>query len=217
MRILILGATGRTGRLILEEALDRGHEVTVLARDAGKIKSASPLLNVLEGTPADPTSLSQAMNNCEAILSALNISRVNDFPWSRLRTPKDFLSTVMSNIIEISPRHRIRRVIFTSAWGAAETRKDIPGWFRWFIEHSNIRYPYDDHARQEELVSKSSLDWTAVRPAGLINSKKKKEIIVSINNHPRPHIIISRYNVARFMLDVLEQGLYVGEKVVISQ
>ena len=110
-----------------------------------------------------------------------------------------------------------RRIIFTSAWGAAETRKDIPGWFRWFIEHSNIKYPYDDHARQEELIKQTSLQWTSVRPVGLTNSNNTKEIIVTINNHPKPRLTISRRHVAAFMLDVLEKNLYVGEMMVVSE
>lgn len=217
MHILILGATGRTGKHVLAEALRRGHKARVLVRDPSKITVSSPLLQIVEGTPTDTAILSDAMEGCEAILSALNVSRVNDFPWANLRTPKDFLSTVMKNIISAAPGQGIRRLIFTSAWGVAETRKDIPGWFRWFIEKSNIRYPYEDHARQEELVARSSLEWTSVRPAGLINSKKIKKVIVSFNNHPKPRLVISRLNVARFILDILEAGRYVRQRPVISQ
>jgi putative NADH-flavin reductase len=217
MRILILGSTGRTGRLLLDEALARKHDVKVLVRDPSKIKARSTSLTIVEGTATNRDILDRSMEGCDAILSVLNISRTSDFPWSPLRTPKDFLSRVMTNIIHLAPSHKIRRLIFSSAWGAAETRGDIPGWFRWFIEHSNILYAYEDHAKQEELVSRSSLEWTSVRPTGLINSMKKKEVIVSINGQPKPKLLISRSNVARFMIDTLENNLYLREKVTISQ
>lgn len=217
MRILILGATGRTGKHLLEEALKRGHGVHILVRDVSKIKLSDPKLLIFEGSPADSFALEKAMQGCEAVLSALNISRTSDFPWAGLRTPVDFLSSVMKNIVAAASKYGIQRIIFTSAWGAAETRKDIPGWFRWFIEHSNIRYPYEDHARQEDILKETTLQWTAVRPVGLINAKAKKEVVVSFNNQPRPRLLISRSNVAKFMLDALERVLYIAERPVISQ
>lgn len=215
MRILILGASGRTGKHVLDQALERGHTVTILVRDKKKV-IAHPHLTIHEGSPADQSSLNNAMKGNEVILSALNISRVNDWPWSRLRTPKDFLSSVMKSIIEVAPKNNIQRVVFTSACGVAETKKDIPGWFRWFIDNSNIRYPYLDHEKQEELLKQTSLQWTSVRPTGLINSKKPKEVIVSFNNTPKIRLTISRRNVAVFMLDVLEKNLYVRQLPVIS-
>ena len=217
MTILLLGATGRTGRHLLQESLDRGHIVHALVRDKSKLKIAHENLAVFEGSPLDKAVLSNAMTGCEAILSALNISRNNDWPWSKLRTPKDFLSSVMKIIIELAPQHHINRIIFTSAWGVAETRKDIPGWFRWFIEHSNILYPYEDHARQEELLKQTSLEWTGIRAVGMINSKRKKTIIVSFNKEPKPRLIIGRRSLAAFMLDVLEQNLYVRQLPVVSE
>jgi putative NADH-flavin reductase len=217
MKILLLGATGRTGRYLLQESLDRGHIVHVLVRDKSKLKITHTNLTVYEGTPLDKAVLNTAMTGCDAILSALNISRCNDWPWSNLRTPKDFLSSVMKVIIELAPQHGIQRIVFTSAWGVAETRTDIPGWFRWFIEHSNILYPYEDHARQEDLLKQTSLEWTAIRAVGLINSKRKKTIIVSFNNTPRPRLTIGRRSLAAFMLDVLEKKMYVREMPVVSE
>jgi putative NADH-flavin reductase len=217
MRILLLGATGRTGKLLLEQALQRSHTVNVLVRDKNKINGNDHRVTVFEGSPLDKSALENAMKGCEGILSALNISRTSDWPWAKLRSPKDLLSSVMKSIIEVATKQNINRIIFTSAWGVAETKKDIPGWFRWFIDNSNIRYPYLDHERQEDLLKETSLRWTSVRLAGLTNSKKKKEVIVSINNNPKPHLMIGRRNVATFMLDVLEKNLYVRETVAVSE
>jgi hypothetical protein len=156
------------------------------------------------------------MKNCEAVLSALNVSRNSDWPWSGLRSPKDFLSQTMKNIIALAPGHGIDRIIFTSAWGVAETKKDVPAWFRWFIDNSNVKYPYGDHERQEALVRQSSLGWTSARLAGLTDSKKKKQIIASLDNSPKPKLTISRSDAARFMLDVLDKKLYLQKMPVVS-
>jgi putative NADH-flavin reductase len=217
MHILILGATGRTGRLLVDEALRRGHKVNVVISHASKLSANPVMVSVFEGTPLNPDTLAAAMQGCEAVLSTLNISRVSDFPWAKLRTSTDFLSLSMKNIIEVAEKQHVNRIIITTAWGVNETKKDIPFWFRWLINFSNIRYPYLDHERQEELLKNSGLNWTAVRPAGLTDEKKKKEVIVTLNNTPKPKLTISRFNTACFMLDVLENNLYNRQFPVISE
>lgn len=217
MKILLLGSTGRTGKHILQIALQRGHVIHALVRSKQKVSISHPNLHIYEGDPLDKKVLGNAMAGCEAIINALNISRTSDWPWARLRTPENFLCTITSHIIEIAPMHNIYRYVFISAWGVAETRKDIPGWFRWFIDHSNIRFPYLDHARSEELLKPSPLHFTSLRPAGLTNSLKQRDIIVSFNNSPRPNLMISRLNLACFALDTLEKNLYVRGFPVLSQ
>jgi len=217
MRILILGSTGRTGRILLSEALRRGHKVTVLISHKGALKIKPELVEVFEGTPLNKFTLSDAMKDCDAVLSALNISRISDFPWSKLRTSKDFLSESMKHIIDAAAENNLKRIIITTAWGVAETRKDIPFWFRWLINNSNIRYPYYDHEHQEQMLKSSDMNWTIVRPAGLTDSMKNREVKVTLNNQPKPSLMISRRNVALFMLDVLEKNLYNRQCPVISE
>ena len=207
MRILILGATGRTGRVLLREALKRGHRVTILISHKGTLKIKPELVEIYEGTPLNKFTLANAMQGCDAVLSTLNISRVSDSPWSKLRTSKDFLSSSMKHIIQAAGENNIKRIIITTAWGLAETRKDIPFWFRWLIDNSNVRYQYQDHEKQEALIKVSNLDWTIIRPVGLTDSEKKREIKVTFHNQPKPSTTISRRNVALFMLDVLEKNV----------
>lgn len=217
MQILILGATGRTGRFLVEEAVKRGYAINVLLRDKSKLNVNSNSITVFRGIPTDINALLPAMQGCEAILSTLNISRTSDFPWAPLRTPKDFLSTGMENIIKAANQFQIKRIIITTAWGVGETKKEVPFWFRLLIDKSNIAYPYRDHELQEELLNNSSLNWTTIRPVGLTNALNKKEVLVSFNNSPRPRLIISRQNVARFMLNVLKNDLYIKQSPTVSE
>ena len=217
MRILLLGATGRTGKHLLEQALNHGHIVHALVRDQQKIPIQQYNLLLFQGSPSDKSALDKAMQGCEAVLSVLNISRKYEFPWAGLRTPKDFLSTTMKNIVELSSKNKIKRVVFASAWGVGETKKALPGWFRWLVDHSSLGYQYYDHERQEEVVKKSSLDWTAVRPVFLTNSVHQKEIVTIIDNESKPHLYISRRNLAAFILRVLEKNLYLCQAVVVSE
>ena len=216
MHILILGATGRTGRILVNEALKRGHRVNVLVGHKGSLSMNHNLVNAYEGTPLNIFTLAESMAGCDAVLSTLNISRISDFPWSKLRTSKDFLSASMQKILEASQKEHVKRIIITTAWGVAETKSDIPFWFRWLIDHSNIRYPYQEHERQEAMLKNSDTNWTIVRPVGLTDSEKEKGIKITLNNMPKPSLTVSRRSVALFMLDVLENDLYNKQCPVVS-
>jgi len=217
MKLFLLGATGRTGAHVLQQALARGHEVHILVRDKQKVVLKSPLLTIFQGNPTDETALAAAITGCEAVLTALNISRTSDFPWAKLRAPKDLMSQTMAKLLVLMAQHSIKRVVVVSAAGANETLNEIPGWFRWMIANSNIRYGYEDHERQEDLVRATDLDWTILRPMGLSNSENAKTVQASFGNNPQPSIMISRKHVAQFLLDALEQGAYIRQAPVISE
>lgn len=217
MKILILGTTGRIGKLILSEALKQGYEINCLVREPKKIKENHRMLNIFKGSPERISELENAIKNCDGIISTLNISRKSDFPWSKLRTPKTFLSDVMKNIISLTEKNKINRIVVCSAWGVAETEKEIPFWFKWFIKNSNIGVAYKDHERQENLLELSNLNWTIVRPTGLTNFNNEKKIIESYNYEPKPNLIISRKNVAEFMVNALKKDKLIGQKPVISE
>ncbi|MEM9023601.1 MAG: NAD(P)H-binding protein [Bacteroidota bacterium] len=216
MKILVLGATGRTGRWVVDAALDAGNSVHCLARNMQRI-AARPELTVFDGNPAHADALAKAMEGCEGIINVLNVSRKSDFPWAPLRTPPTFLSEVMTNVIRQAEANPVARLVVCSAWGVAETRADIPGWFRWFIDHSNIGAAYQDHERQEALVTASNLSWTIVRPVGLTNGSAKRGIRASFDNQPAPNMLISRRSVAHYLVECLSDDRLVGKKVVISR
>ena len=157
------------------------------------------------------------MKNCNVVLSALNISRQSDFPWSKLRTPHTFLSAVMKNIIALSERHNLERIIICSAWGVAETEREIPRWFSWLVKNSNIGVAYVDHERQEYELRQSQLNWTIVRPTGLTNFRRRKITRESYASVPKPRLTISRNNVAKFMLAAINRDDLIKQSPVISE
>lgn len=214
MKVFLLGATGRTGKLVLESALEMGYEVHCLVRNSDKINGGT---KVFEGNPSNVADLERAMAGCSSIINVLNISRNTDFPWSKLRTPDKFLSNVMANLIPLAEKHEIERVISCSAWGVLETRKDLPFWFRWTIDYSNIGIAYADHERQEELLQNSGLNWTIVRPVGLTSFNRIEKVKVSFDNSPKPGLIISRKTVAKYMVDCMGNEDLIHKKVVVSK
>lgn len=216
MKLLLIGATGRTGTHILDEALERGHLVHAIVRDSSKVKNQDRL-RLFEGFPSDLELINKAMDGCQAVLVAINISRQSDWPWSTLRSPKTLISNTISQLIKAMKNHQVERILTISAWGTNETFKELPSWFRWLIRNSNIQYPYLDHERHEKLLRNTDLNYTILRPAGLTNGKKEKRVVVSFQKEPKPSFVISRKNVARFMLDCLEHDMHIRELPTISE
>ncbi|MGI9542399.1 MAG: NAD(P)-dependent oxidoreductase [Cyclobacteriaceae bacterium] len=218
MKILLLGATGRTGKLILQQALKREHTVIALVRDPSKVSVKDPNLSLLSGTPANPSDLERCFKSetIDTVISALNISRTSDFPWASLRAPKNFLSQVMTNLLPLMDDHHVRRLVVMSAWGVGKSRKYLPAWFRWIIDNTNVGAAYTDHEVQEHLIAESQLDWTIIRPVGLTNSSKSKPIKVCLDSEQKLSLTISRKDVAQFVLEAAESGGYIKQRPGIS-
>ena len=216
MKLLLLGSTGRTGRIVLEIALKKGCQVNCLARNTERIKKRKGL-TIFQGNPTNENDLKKAIYKCDFVISVLNISRKTDFPWSSLKTPSTFLSDAMNIVVRISKNENIKRISICSAWGVAETKNDIPKWFKWLINRSNIGIAYNEHEKQEEIISKSKLNWTIIRPVGLSNSKKEEKIIETFNNKPKPNMLISRKSLAKYLLQSLTNNSLIEKKVVVSK
>ncbi|MBT2623640.1 SDR family oxidoreductase [Chryseobacterium sp. ISL-6] len=217
MKILILGATGRTGRLIVEEVLKQGYDLNVLVRDKNKLPFHSKSVKVYQGTPTHREDLAAAMQGCDLIISALSIARASDAPWSKLITPKNFITESMKNVISEAGQQNLKRLITISAWGVGETQKEIPFWLRWLINYTNMRPIYAEHESQEKLLKSSNLSWTAVRPVALNDSKKIKTLKVSFNNLPKPSLSICRQTVAKFIVDSVKSNKYEMKSPTISE
>ena len=215
-RILILGATGRTGSHLVQVAIQKGIAVTCLARNCQRILK-HPLIHAIEGNPGKTEDLLKALEGCTHVISVLNISRRSDIPWSRLRTPPTYLSDVMANLIPLAGRQAIQHISICSAWGVGDSRKDIPFWFRKTIDLSNIKAAYLDHERQEKILSASDLNWTIVRPSGLTNQSADQTVRESYLNQPKPGLLISRKAVASFLLESLFRKDLTQQTLTISK
>jgi uncharacterized protein YbjT (DUF2867 family) len=217
MKILILGATGRTGRLVVEEAIKQGYDINVLVRDKNKISLNSKSINVFQGTPTRRADLAAAMQGCNLLISALGIVRASDAPWSKLITAPNFISESIKNALAEANLQGVQRVIIVSAWGVGDSKNDIPFWLRWLINYTNMGPVYAEHEKEEKLLANSNLNWTAVRPVALSDSKKLKTLKVSFNNFPKPSLQISRQSVAKFIVDMVKSDKYDRKSPIISE
>lgn len=212
MKLLILGANGRTGKHLVNQALSRGHDVTALVRNPDTL-SAQDALTIIKGTPTNAADIAAAEQNTDAILVALNNPRSSDAPWSKPVTTEKILTKVAENIIALGKK----RVVFLSAAGVGDSFGTSPWFMRFMIKRTNLSYAYADHNSVEQAFRASEASWTLVRAMGLSNNETEKALIIGTATTPKPGMMIRRSTVARFMLDAVEHNSYVRETPVVSE
>jgi putative NADH-flavin reductase len=211
MNILILGATGRTGKLVAQMAAGSNHHVTAIVRN----KSRFTMKNVtcIEGSPTDANLLGKVLKGMDAVVVSLNVNRTSDNPFAKVVSPLTLISDSVRALITAMEQNGVRRIITVSASGVGDSWMDMPLIARLLIRNSNIMRAYEDHDRQEKLLPGSTLDWTVVRPV-MLNNKDNETYRVP-GGKPNGGGI-SRKAVAKFILDALESGKYTREFVTIN-
>ncbi|MBR11408.1 MAG: hypothetical protein CMP48_27495 [Rickettsiales bacterium] len=214
--IAVLGANGRTGIEIVKQALEKGWVVKALVRDKQKIKLTNPNLHVVEGNPMRIDEVTKVVEETDAVYVALNIARKTDMPWSKVVSPLDLLRVSIENTIKAMQENGVKRVITVSAWGTGDSYEETNWMFKFLINKTNVGVAYAGHEDQEKVLRASNLDWTSVRPVGLSNSEKQKSVRVSIKGDKKLNMTISRKDVARFMLDIVDDEKYYQQEPSIS-
>lgn len=216
-RILMLGATGRTGSLALEYALAQGLEVTALVRRPEAVTVQADRLTVVGGSPLNAADVKKALAGCDAVVSALNNNRTSDNPWAKRLSPSLFMTHSIGNCLAAMNEQGVRRIVVLSSVGVNESFGDAVFPMRWLIRNTNLQYTFQDHDAQESELRRSGLEWTAVRAALLTGSTKLKSLVTSYNNEPKPARMISRLHTARYLIDCLDDKTTFGKTPVISE
>ena len=214
MKILILGISGRTGQLVAEEAIKRGHKVAGISRNpAGMtLKEAE----IMQGTPYNIETVRHAIEGCDAVISTLNLFPAAQGLFKKIKTPLDFMSVSIKNTVAAMQERGIRRIVLMTAVGVGGSSNQLPVVFSFLKSISNIRFVYADHERQEQILENSGLDWTIVRPVGLNDKNDNLSVSSDIDGSVKIKPIISRNAVAHFILCCIENGQFVRQKPSIS-
>ena len=214
MKLLILGASGATGRWLVRLAAQAGHDVTALVRPSTPFDAPAGV-RVIRGEVLDPAIIATAVENKDAVASCLGIRRASKFPWAPILSPPDFTARVASALIPAMSHAGVQRVVVISAGGVAESITQLTTPVRWMVGAGTIGVAYRDLADMERLLSASRLDWLAVRPVTLVDGpptgrvgKVEKYGLFSI---------VRRADVATWMLGALARPTpYVEQTVLLG-
>ena len=206
MNILIIGGTGKTGRHIIDQALQKGHLVTVLARNPAKLKLKYPNLKILQGNILQSKEVAAAVKGQDAVLSALG--------HKRFFIPTSTLSKGTANIISAMEEHNVKRLVCITSLGINDSRFRLGLYYTLFVIPVILFFYFLDKSKQEKLIMRSTLDWTIIRPAQLTNGKKRAKYKYGPNlGSYFLTKMISRADVAHFMLGQLNNKQYVRKAV----
>ena len=210
MKVLIFGATGRTGRELVGQALERGFDVAAYTRDSRNMGIEDPHLTVISGQLNDRVQLRSAIKDSDAVLSALG-------PMGK---PSDEeLSDGIANILSVMEECAVTRLIALSTTSAQDPLDEDNS--RTKLRRDMIRKgrptSYDQIVRLTELIRNSDTDWTLVRIASILtDSPLSKKIRTGYMGKDRFRTTLSRANLAWFMLEQLTSTEYIRKAPALS-
>jgi nucleoside-diphosphate-sugar epimerase len=222
MKVLVVGATGGSGRAAVDELLRRGHEVTAFSRHAAGLRSSDGAhgfagrLHAISGDATDPADVDRAVRGQDAVIVTLGITenalRVR-LLGSR-RTPLDVRSRGTRTVMDAMRRHGVPRLVVQTSYGVGATRDLLP--FRqrlifWLV----LRRQIADTQIQDDDVRRSGLDWVIVQPVNLTNDAVPGPPFASTTGEVRG-MNVARTSVGWFLAEAVERADYLGESVALS-
>jgi putative NADH-flavin reductase len=195
MKIAIFGASGRTGILIVYQALDKGHQVTAFARKASSVTIQHKNITVIQGDILEYDKVKQAIEGQDVIILALGVET---------RKPTTVLSEGTKNIIRAMEETGVNRLICMSSAGILGN--DAGFLFGKIIMPLFLKQVFIDKVRQMKLIQESKLDWVIIRPTGLTDAPKTGKY--KITEGAPGSLRIPRADVADFMLKLVTDKQY---------
>lgn len=211
MRIVIFGANGRTGRLLTEQALAAGHDVTAVTRRPLGFPITHDRLDVMGADVHDPQAVDQAVAGADAVLSTLGVPYV--------RKPIDVYSDGIRNVVAAMSRHGVKRLVVVSS-SATEPYHHADGGFllnrvlQPLITATIGKTTYADMRCMEALVRGSDLEWTIMRPSGLFDAPAVSRY--ELHEEQAPGIFTSRADLAASLLEQATDGRFVRKALAVT-
>ena len=203
MKLFVIGATGGVGKEILKQALEAGHEVTAYVRNASKVDITHQLLHIVTGDGLDLDNLSHAVAGHDAVICTVGNNGMK---------PTTLMSDVVRNLIQAMKQQQVGKIVYCASAGI---HKELPGVMGKMVMFM-LKNPLADHTRSYELLEKSGLEWTVVRPMGLTNEDKRGPYQKFAHLQPPTSQKISRAAVAHFMLEAVTTEAYNQQSIGLS-
>ena len=205
-RVLIIGATGGTGRQLVGQALEAGYSVTALVRNPTKFSVQHERLRVAKGDILDYPIVEEAVRDQDAVLCALG--------HKQFFYPTRILSEGTANILRAMGKAGARRLVCETSLGIGNSVGRLGLLYTFFIVPVILPFYFWDKTRQEQLIAESGVDWVIVRPGVLTNATARGAYQSgSAVGSLLGTVKISRSDVAHFMLQQLVDESNLGKAV----
>jgi putative NADH-flavin reductase len=208
MRILIVGASRGIGLETTRQALEAGHHVRALARSATGIALADPKLEKVRGDALNGPDVEAALRGVDAVVQTLGVGLGDLF------RPVHLFSDATRILIAAMRSQGVKRLICVTGFGAGDSQASI-SWLQRVPFRIVFGRAYEDKSRQERLIKESGLDWRIVRPGVLTAGARTGRYKVLPGARQWRNGMISRSNVAEFLVRQIEDVRYVHQSPVL--
>ncbi|MCI4371084.1 MAG: NAD(P)H-binding protein [Thermoplasmata archaeon] len=205
MNIAVVGSTGRTGRLVIEEGIRRKHNVTAFTPRPQALAGVQGLQAVVHGDGRNLEDVRRAFRGQDAVISIVGAEG---------RGPTTLMSDVTRAELAAMREAGVRRIVAVSASAIEGSRP----WIAIQVVRWLLRRPYADFARMERMLAASGLDWTVVRPPYLSNGPATGRVRLEAGVKQLAHgpYRISRADLAATLLDLAEDSQHIGDMLLVS-
>ena len=208
MKIIVFGATGTVGRLVVERTLCDGHSVTAFARNTDKLKIDNSKLSLVSGDAMNQTDVSNAIVGHDAVIITLG---------SGMKRKSLIRSQGTEMIIQAMLKHGVKRLICQSTLGVHESWNNLNFFWKRIMFGFLLRPVFLDHELQETLVRNSGLDWTLVRPSAFTDEPARGAFKIGFDASEKSlSLKIPRSDVAEFLKRQLLDDSYLHRAVGLS-
>lgn len=215
-KVLVVGASGGTGREAVARLMADGHTVTAFSRHADQLGEAFEGLLTVNGDATDQDAVDHAVAGQDVVVVTLGIAenpiRVRLLGPSR--TPADVRSRGTRNVITAMRRNGVDRLIVQSTFGVGETR-DLLGFSDRLFFRFILKPQVADTEAQEDAVKQSGLDWVLVQPVHLADGGVAAEPAISTSGQTR-EMTVDRSSVARFLAGAVRDPQFTHTTVTVS-
>ena len=203
MKIAVFGASGRTGLLLVFQALNQGHEVTTYTRSPGKVSITHKNLRIIQGEILDRDKIREAVSGQDVVMCTIGMEH---------NKPSTVLSDGTMIILQSMEECGVKRFICMSSAGVNDN--DAGFWFKWVIKPLLMKHIFEDKKRQISVIRESRAEWVIIRPVSLTDSPKTGRY--SITEGRPASSTIPRADVADFMLKLMTDKQYDRQMPAIS-
>lgn len=208
MHLFIAGASGRTGRLLVDLALRHGHRVTAFEREHTDFDTDSTQVRLVRGDALDPATI-DGLATADAVVSLLA---------PHPRTDGRLYVEGTRNLANAAVRAGVRRFVTVSAQGAGVDPRLLPRAYRLVLHIPVVARLYPDIALMEaELTARTDLEWTIVRPPLLTNRRGTASIRETVGPVVPGGLTLPRADLAAYLLNVVETNAHAREVVAIAR
>ena len=207
-RVLVIGASSGIGREVVSAALKAGHMVRAFSRSASKSFPPTDHLETWDGDATIESDVDAALEGVDVVVQTLGV------PVSELFQPVDLFSKATRILVDAMQRRNVGQLIAVTGFGAGDSRAAI-GLIQSIPFRLLLGRAYDDKDVQERIIKQSTLDWTIVRPGILTNSPHSGRYRVLYEPREWRNGVISRADVADFIVRAIANDEMIGKEPVL--